>query len=159
MSAYPSTLPPPLQSGYSLDVQTNDKDLSAQSGTSFLMRQSDDNPAIFNVQWDLSQEQAETFFDWFENDLNAGALAFTIDLYLESGMNNQSAVFVADSMRGFSLSEYNRYRINAQLFVSVLADIDAGEYATLLALAELDENGDPNDSLNLIDIIINEVLP
>jgi len=159
MSAYPSTLPPPLQSGYSIEYQNGDMELNPQAGTSFIIRQSDSNPAIFSVNWNLSQAQADVFFAWFNNDLNAGENSFTIDLLLESGMSQQTAVFVADSMTGFSLAEYDRYIVTAQLFVGAISDPDAGEYETLLGLAELDENGDPNDSLNLIDIIINEVLP
>lgn len=157
MSAYPSTLPLPLQDGYSIQRQSGDMMLQPFSGLSMVVSMTDDEPSVFSVQWNLDQAGADTFFDWFENDLNYGELPFTIPLFIEAGIATQTAVFVADSVTGFDAVEYNRYVISGRIFVSVENDPDLGEYELLLALAGLDEQGDPEDAMLMIDEAINEV--
>ena len=159
MSAYPSTLPLPLQDGYSIQRQSSDMMLEPVSGLSMVVNQTDDEPSLFSVQWNLDQAAAQVFFDWFENDLNFGELEFTIPLFIEAGVVTQNAVFVADSLTGFDAAEFNRYIITGQIFVSVESDPDLGEYSFLLELAGLDEQGDPEDAMLFVDVSINEVWP
>lgn len=159
MADYPATLPPPLQNGYQLEKPSNDVEITPYNGLSFVMARSNDDTTLFSVRWNFDQAQYDTFINWFESDLNAGELPFNIDLFIESGMQTQSAVFVADSMNGFRAQNYNRYIVEAQLFVSSINDPDTGEYALLLELAGLDATGDAENAMIDVDMAINEVLP
>lgn len=159
MSAYPTTLPLPMQQGYSVERNTNDQELNARSGTGVILNQSDSESNLFSVQWLLNESQYKVLHDWFYTTLNAGEIEFTMPLWIESGVSEQTAVFVADSFQGYSTTGNGLYSVSAQIFVSSLLDPDTGEYATLVELAEMSNDKDPETTMNILDIVINEILP
>ena|SRR5690554_1177698 len=159
MITYPTTLPLPMQQGYSIERNTNDQEINARSGTGIILNRSDSEPNLFSVQWLLNESQYKVLHDWFYNELNAGELEFTMPLWIESGVSEQTAVFVADSFQGYSTTENGLYSVSAQIFVPSLVDPDDGLYDLLVFGAENSSDGDPETFYDILDIAINEVLP
>ena len=157
---YPATLPDPQQDGYSRDRQSGLISSNPQSGPLLSRRVSFDNPSTYTLRWQMTQSEAILFDLWWREQLDEGLKPFTITLLNESGLEQQVEVkFLPDEKPRLDRTQYKTFFYSAAIYVRKVVQEYDGEYATISELAEISPNGDWMQGANLLDIIVNKILP
>lgn len=156
---YPSVLPLPTDQGFSRNEAAQWVSSNPQSGPLYKIRRTFDTPTTMSLRFVLSGGQARLFRQWYVEQTDYGLKPFNIDLPSESGIATQEAEFTEDGRPPLSELRGNAITFDAQVYIRQLNEPDAGEFDTLLGLAEISPCNDPNAGSNLLDIIVNEDLP
>lgn len=101
---YPSTLPLPIESGYS--ITEKDNAITTTRGPFSTTLFTTDAEKSCTLQWHLSKNQYAIFYDWWLNTLRCGTLSFNLTMQRENNLV-ESAVYrfkSAFSQDNFSVS-------------------------------------------------------
>lgn len=154
MYAYPSFLPKPLQSGYSVDEMARFQISQPSAGAYYSQIVSDDAPAYFNLRFVMPLYHAEVFRAWLTQDNYAiltGA-QFEIDLPTEHGILTQTASFTPDGIPQKTGESGKLIFYSAKVMVRKVVDPNIGNESLILSIASL---GNPA----LLDTIVNIDMP
>lgn len=95
--AYPESLPTVLASKRVSKVPRFSM-AQPRRGTPYVEPTGTDTPTIFEVEWLLLPDQAVVLRDWVEDDLEGGALQFTMPLRTEDGIRIVTGNFMPDGL-------------------------------------------------------------
>lgn len=153
--SYPTGLPLPLQDSYGFTPIDNDAS-EPMTGTQFMTRTSLDEPMTVSVSFSLTKAQEATFLAWLDT---LDGSPFDMPVLLESGVATQSVYFIESGWPQLQSVGVNERQYRATLFVPDIVDPDDGNYGLLEFGAENSNNGDPEDWYNVLDLVINDILP
>lgn len=158
---YPSNLIPlPLREAYNRNQETGLISSQPQSGPLLKQRLSFDNPTYYNLSWVLTQSQAAIFYGWLREELDDGLKTFTIPLRNEAGVEAQAHVqFMPEGYPQLQSIADGLYSYSGQVYVRKLEQSIDGQYAAIKDLAAISPNGDWLQGANLLDEIVNVILP
>lgn len=81
LPSWPTALPAPLLEGYRLSSSSRKYATEMETGRKRLRRQFEDLRKTAEVQWTFTEDQFYTFRSFFQDVLQNGTLAFTLNLY------------------------------------------------------------------------------
>lgn len=83
LPTWPTSLPAPLLEGHRLSSSSRKYVTEMESGRKRIRRQFEDLRKTAEVQWTLTEDQFYTFRSFFQDTLQNGTRAFTLNLYGE----------------------------------------------------------------------------
>lgn len=119
MPAYPSTLPLPIRSGYSVTPEQAFIRTDFESGFARQRQRYTDVPERMNLTWRFKAAEMETFRNFFRGDINHGTDFFTIELNIGDGIKTVDARFTAPYEA--SLLPGNAWEVQGQMEVREIA--------------------------------------
>ena len=121
MPAFPSTLPSPTRSGYTVSPEQAFVRTDFESGFARQRQRYTDAPERMNVTWRFKPAEMDTFMQFFRGDIHHGTDFFTIDLNIGDGIKTVDARFTApyEAM----LLPGNNWEVQGQIEVREIAEI------------------------------------
>lgn len=147
---------PILQSGYAF-AHVNETIVSVEpsAGMAYTQRMSLDEPFMFNVTWQTNDRDA--FEAWAQSVAESG---YTETLQIEAGEPvSVDVVFTEQGYPQLQGVQNGTYTYSGELFANTVTNPDDGLYEQLLFGAENSEDSDPETWFNVLDLVINEILP
>ncbi len=100
-----------------------------------------DTPTVWSVEFRFTAAEAQTFQDWFRDDLQLGVLAFTMPIRTEFGVSDQTCRFLDDGLLDASeVGEVWSYRATIEARAEVLDGIGDPYYADVTLLMHFDDS-------------------
>lgn len=94
MATWPTNLPDPLTSGYSIQPQQAFIRTDMDQGPARQRRRFTTTPTVYSVKWIMSEQQFGIFESWFRDEVDDGAAWFTINLRGGTGIQAVEARFM-----------------------------------------------------------------
>ncbi len=94
MAIWPTNLPDPLTSGYSIQPQQAFIRTDMDQGPARQRRRFTTTPTVYLVKWIMSEQQFGIFESWFRDEADDGAAWFTINLRGGTGIQAVEARFM-----------------------------------------------------------------
>lgn len=128
MAAYPSTLPRPLSSGYSINPSSAVLRTEMEVGAARQRRITSQPPSRISLVWNFTQEEFAIFEAWWHYTVQQGQAWFDMSLANGLGYATQSCRFTgpykADHLKGFN------FRVDAEVEVRSLPIMSEATLAT-----------------------------
>lgn len=145
-----------LQSGYAFEpVNSTIITVEPSAGMAYAQRTTLDEPFVFTVTWQTADRDG--FEAWAQSVAETG---YSETLQIEAG--EPVAVDVVFTEQGYPQLQGvqdGTYTYSGELFANVVNNPDDGLYEQLLFGAENSEDSDPETWFNVLDRVINEILP
>ena len=153
---FPITIRPHLVSGYSRTITQQLAVMDLSAGSPIYQRVSPDLGATWSVNFIFNQADAAIFELWLADTINNGTEPFNMVMDIEAGEVEQEVWFSESGFPQLTKQEAGLYYYSATVIGEQITDPDYGYYDMLLWFAEDAPDGDPNTSMSLLDIIVNE---
>ena len=157
--AYPSYLPPPQQEGYGRTELAQFASVDVQAGPPVNQRISFDRPATYRLTWRFSAGQAAAFRAWFVSQTDYGVMPFTINVLNDGELIAQECRFTPQGIAQITGNVATDLTYSAEVVSRKIESGFDGLEEDLLALAEASPDGDWLQGANLLDVIVNQILP
>ena len=145
-----------LQSGYAFEpVNSTIVSIEPSAGMAYAQRTTLDEPFVFTVTWQTTDRDG--FEAWAQSVAESG---YTETLQIEAGEPvDVDVVFTEAGYPQLQSVRDGTYTYSGELFANAVNTPDDGLYEQLLFGAENSNDGDPETWFNVLDLVINEILP
>ena len=96
--AYPASLPTAQRASKRRAQAAPFRASNPAAGKLYVQRSGADNPVVWDVEFRFTRPQAQVFREWFEDDLERGALDFDLPLRTEFGAVTHTCRFAPEGL-------------------------------------------------------------